>query len=214
MKFEKLDPKQMPKLIGLGVASVGLFGYVGWQMLGPGSQPPRPASAASPSTARSTATSTATAPPTGGDAELLAGPVRDDPFQPLLTPQGPVSAPVNVRPSTALPPARTHVVPAWPVEKPAPPRRVASVTPPPPPPDPATLRPQGLVVTGIIDGDPDLALVRLGENDRRIVRAGDVLPNQYRVVRIQMDGILLESPLEQWFVPVGPPRPTGVIARG
>ncbi len=46
MKIDKLDSKQMPQVIGLGVITVGLFGWAAFSLLGGLSPAPAPSSAA------------------------------------------------------------------------------------------------------------------------------------------------------------------------
>ena len=77
----------------------------------------------------------------------------------------------------------------------------AQVRPAPPAP-PA--RPD-LQLTGVIDaekGGTDMALVII-DDQQRILQVGDRLPNNYRVAKIALDGVLLVSGKDRFFVTVG-----------
>jgi hypothetical protein len=76
------------------------------------------------------------------------------------------------------------------------------VTKPAPPAPPA--RPE-LELTGVIDaekGGTDMALVTI-DQQQRILQVGDVLPNNYHVAKIALDGVLLVSGKDRFFVALG-----------
>lgn len=141
----------------------------------------------------------------GGDPSALQLPevANADPFKPALpkvsnsgpakpTAGKPASAPVRIAEAArSLPNVSVTPVPS------APAAPVKPVAPPPPP------RPQ-VAVTGIIDaeGGADMALIDLG-TEHRIIQLGDMLPGNYQVKRIAMDGVLLVSGTDRYFVALG-----------
>lgn len=77
----------------------------------------------------------------------------------------------------------------------------AEVRPAPPAPP---VRPE-LELTGVIDaekGGTDMALVVI-DDQQRILQVGDMLPNNYRVKKIGLDGVLLVCGKDRFFVTVG-----------
>ena len=73
-----------------------------------------------------------------------------------------------------------------------------------PAPPPLPERPE-LELTGVIDaekGGTDMALVTI-DDQQRILQVGDVLPNNYRVAKIRLDGVLLVSGKDRFFVALG-----------
>jgi hypothetical protein len=234
MKFEKLDKKQLPQVVVLGVLTLGVVGFGGFKLLSGSSAAPVQADGAPKEPAE-----TAQNPenPQGGPKIAVPGEVfKSDPFQPVVKPTDP-NAPA---PPVAPPPAkgtepdrpRTKAIkvasngggaPVLPSGSPAPqpaapvapvaPSGPAVVKPAPPlppmvhvdvPADPGAHRPQ-LHCVGVVEGKPNLALLRFKDKDntRRIVQAGDVLPGGYKVRQIALDGLVLDSGRDRFFVPVG-----------
>jgi hypothetical protein len=74
-------------------------------------------------------------------------------------------------------------------------------------PAPAVERPQ-LTLTGVIQGDPSVAILR-GQSDqeRQVVRAGDRVAGRYVVKSITTEGVLLAAAsggeADRWFLPLG-----------
>jgi hypothetical protein len=104
--------------------------------------------------------------------------------------------------------------PAVEVQRGVPVAAVTPVAPEKPAPPPPPVRPE-LAVNGIIDaeGGKDMALVAMGEK-QRILRVGDKLPNNYRVKRIGMDGVLLVHARDRYFVELGAKEEPAAGAQG
>jgi hypothetical protein len=206
MAYKKLDSKQLPQVIILGLACVGFFGWAGFQLLKPQADAapaptvghpqaaaPNPA-ATSPAATTGKGTEVA-ARPTGADGQLVPAGLgfpkgyNPDPFRPAAGSMDPVV----VRPSAPPPPRNP-----WPDAPSLPgPEAVAPSAPPGPPPAPP--RPT-VAVTGIIDvlEGTDMALVEANA-EQRIIQVGDMI-DAYRVKKIGMDGILLVRGSDRFFV--------------
>ncbi len=216
-KFEKLDQKQMPQVIVLGVLCVGVLGYGVMQAVG-GEKKPAPAAEQASATSEP-AGATSTTPEaeagvqitqTGAPGLQLPGTFNPDPFRPLKTGKPVATPPPAPAPAPAPAPTRTARLPKWPTfeglpslggNEGLPPAQPSVITPAPPP---GPVRPT-VVLTGVIDvedGD-DMALAVLDGKDRRILQVGDVVANNYRVKKIAMDGILLINGTDKYFVTLG-----------
>jgi hypothetical protein len=219
MKFQKLDPKQMPQVIALGVISLGAVGYAGFTFLS--AKPPKKHKAP---IQNAQAENPPVTPP---DAE--GGPT--DPTQPGVPPPpgqynpDPFRPQVKLEPDKPAKPGRSRDPgprgggvepdrggPDWPGEAlPADPRGPSPEGPaggtrpvPSQPVQPAGPQRPELFVTGIIDAEDgaDMALVELDQK-HRIIQVGDVVGNNYRVVRIGMEGVLLQNGTDRYFVALG-----------
>lgn len=216
-KFEKMDPKQVPQVIILGVLTVGVLGYGVVQAMGTGGEKkPAPAATAAAAAESSdeekaeAATSDVQITQAGAPAMQLPGTYNPDPFRPAKGAKAAASAPAPAPIPAVRKPVRTAMALRWPSNFESvpslgpggmPPARPEAVTPAPPP---APVRPL-LLVTGIIDvedGD-DMALVVLDGRDRRILQVGDVVSNNYRVKKIAMDGVMLVNGTDKYFVSLG-----------
>lgn len=219
-KLEKMDPKQVPQVIILGVLTVGVLGWGAMQAMGSGGEkkPAAATAAATPDDDEKTEPAAA-GTGTGSDVQItqagapamqLPGTYNPDPFRPAkgakstLPPLEAAPPPPPVRK-----PLRTASALRWPGnfesvpslgggDVPAKPEVVV------PAPPPAPIRPM-MLVTGIIDvedGD-DMALIVLDGRDRRILQVGDVVANNYRVKKIAMDGVMLVNGTDKYFVSIG-----------
>jgi hypothetical protein len=225
MKFQKLDSKQMPQVIVLGVLCAGALTWGGYNLV-TGLSPSK-AAAAPPD--RKTPVETTTVEPVSaqdtdvqvaqaaaGAGGLLPGNYfNPDPFRPAIkldrtvkaAPPKPAAAPAPVGPE----PNDPWGGPTLPV-----PGRGAGglgpQEPEQPAEPPAPERPQ-LNVTGIIDVDrgPDMALAEIGA-ETRILQVGDKIGNDYRVKRIGLDGVLLVHSQDRYFVALGNNAETGAGA--
>ncbi|HEU4752768.1 MAG TPA: hypothetical protein VFU47_06635 [Armatimonadota bacterium] len=232
MKFQKIDSKQMPQVIVLGVLTAGVLGYGAFSFLS-GSSPnkaqaanidpatgqlkapaggdptpaasPQPAQAAQPDGAKPQMAQ-------GGAPGLGVGGVNPDPFRPTVgsSPSGaPVAGPKPPAAGSPAPGPRLPSVDAGspgPAVEPAGPSGVPVETAP----EPQKPARPALTVTGVLDVDKgdDMALVQVGP-EQRIVQVGDKLPNDYRVKRIALDGVLLVHSGDQSFLPDRYFVPTG-----
>jgi hypothetical protein len=202
--MQKLDKKQLPQVIALGVVSLGLVAWAGSQWLGASgnsaSASPKPVVETEPvpPPANGPGGDTGAVDPGTGEQISLGAPTYNpDPFRSrVVKPVDPVTPPAP--PSTTPPPP----APEW-TPGPLPGPGGSGVTPGPSValPPPAPVRPS-VSVTGIIDveGGLDMALVSFGEK-QQIVQVGDMVDN-YRVKKIGLDGVLLVNGKDRYFVAI------------
>lgn len=222
MKDAKPNSKQGQQIIMLSVLGVAFLGAAIYGIAGSLSkpsaapEPPAVVRSAQPTGTPDGATpdGTAAIPAKPGVAvagkpgvEVSATTLPDvsnaDPFKPALPTVSANGAAPVVRPEARKPePAQVRIAEAprsTPSVSVAPssPVPAVKIAPPPPP------RPQ-VAVTGIIDseGGADMALIDLG-TEHRIIQLGDMLPGNYQVKRIAMDGVLLVSGTDRYFVALG-----------
>jgi hypothetical protein len=214
--MKQIDKKDMPKVIGLGVALVALLGYTGFSLLGgagPASQPanaqgdvkPQPGDATddpnkrggSPSEPLTLAESleTFTMRPSGNDpfqpnGELIPKPA---PSPGVATPQ-PSPSPLPV-PATSLTPGGTRLVERWKPQTPrtppievAPPVLVATPVPTPTPAPTPPPAPPAFTLKGVVVGEESVAILRGGE-DLKFVQEGYPVGNGYIVGVIRRDSV-------------------------
>jgi hypothetical protein len=208
-KPESKQGKQIILLSVLGVAFVGaaIYNFAG-ALSQPAAAPPPPAevqTASAPEEATPAASPVEIGKPDVTVPALPLSPVSNaDPFKPAVSSPkpssgGPVTS-VAIKPLPRVAPEpKVKVVDVAPSAAPAPAPAAPEVKiAPPPPPRPT------LAVTGIIDsqGGTDMALVTIG-TESRILQLGDTLPGNYRVKRIAMDGVLLVSGTDRYFVALG-----------
>jgi hypothetical protein len=204
-KMEKMDPKEMPKVIGLGVVAVGMFGYFAMQMVAPPKRPPAPAPGAEVKTASATAPPVAGAEEPGSGSEAVKGLIQGnvfnpDPFAPTKLPR---SAP-QVQPGPSVKPApgvgdggRAYRGPSIPAVgggiEPGPGVQAGTPGMPAVPAPPVQLPRPELMLTGVIDSSdgPDLAVAQLG-TESVILKVGDKLPNDYKIVKVILEGEKVE----------------------
>lgn len=229
MKMQKLDPKQVPQVIALGVVSVGVFGYAVFTFAGSGPKPDTAAAAtkkdaastSTASTSGSTTTGTTTAEtkmalsvaeagtdptqsgaatPNGAPGINLPGQYNPDPFKSAAKPEVAPKA-VEVTPKPA--PVKTQIkAPSLPDAsgKGGLTPPVTLVTPPPVPAGPE--RPEVRVTgTSVVDG-LNLAIVEIGP-EHRVVQVGDVVSKGYRVKKIQLQGVVFAKEKDHFFQGVG-----------
>lgn len=204
MKFQKIDQKQLPQVVVLGVLSAGVLGWAAMQWLGSS----RPANAAPQKDDQQLAS--AAAPGAEANGGVTAGmlPSDTDPAPKLAVPGGYNPDPFRGPAPKVEQPSRSEPPPPPPdirVERsfgPLPnpgglgPGRLAPVEQQPVEEPP--VRPT-LAVTGIIDveGGTDMALVELGQS-QRIVQVGDMV-DTYKVKKIDLKGLLLVNGKDRFF---------------
>lgn len=219
MKFQKLDQKQVPQVVILGVITVGILGWAGYQWIGAASSAraeTNPPAAARMAQADKGAAHSATGEPTatgqpdagtaaGGPAPAGAGAVglgvggyNPDPFRAPAN----VEQPAKVTPAPAPKPAQ-HEQPSarWPGNPgalPNPGGEGGATLPAGPVEPPAPVRPT-VVVTGIIDvdGGHDMALLEMN-SQQRIVQVGDEV-DSYKVKKIDLNGVLLVNGKDRYY---------------
>jgi len=227
VKFQKMDSKQTSQAIVLGVLCIGVVGYGGYSLMAGDGTTGTPAAAA---VKEGTPDAEAPAPEPGPEAGAvvaqkapsLPGQYNPDPFRPAVKPTGTgtpavravTPAPVKVAPAPAPAPARGPAPTLPPVVEARASVQAAEVKEEKPAPPPPPVRPE-VAVNGIIDaeGGKDMALAEVGEKSR-ILRVGDVLPNNYRVKRIGMDGVLLVHARDRYFVELGAKEEPAAAGQG
>ncbi len=184
----KLDKKQIPQLIILGLLVLGCIGYVSFTLAKPPVQPPNPAESKKEAVVAEVTTQPQLMQV--GTFPGLATPIpRRDPFSVQSLPDGSTEVatkPVAPRPSLPpMPRPMGKVPPLFPF--------MSSGTNPPPKltvvptvePDPA------FALTGVIRGDRNVAIIRVGDNERHIVSEGQTINGRYRVLSVTEDGAVL-----------------------
>jgi hypothetical protein len=73
----------------------------------------------------------------------------------------------------------------------------------PPPPPPA------VAVTGILEGDENVAILKWNDAHRQVVRVGDRLDGGYVIKAIRTDAVVVTRGPHQWVVRLGSDRPAG-----
>jgi len=217
MKVDKLDSKQVPQVIVLGVLTVGVLGYAVFSIAfgGPKRTPPSPestaAGASSPAAASGAA---ANAAETGAPVSVTANKAPEltlpsqfnpDPFKTSAKAVGVVSTP----PVASVPkPAATASAIRGGVSLPdvytqramgggAPPPTTTAVVPTPKPAKPEVLVTGTSMVSGM-----NLAILEVGQ-DHRVVQVGDLVADGYRVKKIQLDGVMFANKKESFFRHIG-----------
>ncbi|MFN3648531.1 MAG: hypothetical protein ACK47B_03030 [Armatimonadota bacterium] len=226
MKFQKLDSKQVPQVVVLGVLCVGVVGYGAYSVLGSVPEEPKRKAEAKSSGASQAQLAQAPAGETGATSEAvsmaeapqavpglqLPGQYNPDPFKPArqLTPPKKVSkAPtVSVRPSRperSSAPQRDFRLTPLPFpgagatfQPPAAPARPVPVVPP------APVRPQ-VAMLGVIDVDEgdDMALLEL-QGQQQMVQVGQLVAD-YRIKEIHLDRVVLVHGKDRFVVYLAAP---------
>jgi hypothetical protein len=156
-----------------------------------GGNKPAPKPAAKPA-----ATQVAAKPPAPALADSFTGP-------PMDALPGVVSAPRVPDASTARP-----APPAG--GGPAPATSAPAAHPPAAKPAPAARpEPPAIVVTGILEGDENVAILKWSDDHRQVVRAGDRLDGGFVVRAIRPDAVTLTRGSFQWTARLGAAKPTG-----
>lgn len=201
-----LDKKQVPQLAILGVLVIMCIGVVSFQVMR-GKSVPVPAPSASveakadDSEIQSTSKANITTLETDVFPNLASVPGRRDPFAPQQTAEALVQtraeimqqaknaqtarrASANVRPinipSGRVP--RIDVKPMNPFSQ--------GNTPGALPVQVQEQNPQ-FVLTGVIRGDNNVAIIRMGSDGRHVVKAGQTIDGHYRVLSVSDDGAVL-----------------------
>jgi hypothetical protein len=233
--MKNLDKSQMPKLIALGVVAAGLFGYVVYSMFG--NSTPTPAVAATPPAALLPPTDAATqpenpvlqlaaihhpdpfkpafepqtAPPPPAPKPAAKPPAPKPATKPQLAAASALRDEFDSPPMDALPAfvKVTELGPSAPSQPPAPPKPAPAPKPaakpaPAPAPPPS---PPAVVVTGILEGDENVAILKWNDSHRQVVRVGDRLDGGYVIKTIRPEAVVVARGKHQWTVRLGAERP-------
>jgi type IV pilus biogenesis protein PilP len=227
--MKKLEKEQLPKVIAIGIIAAALLGYAGFTWLGHGGSEAAPAAAATPHSAA--VAHAAPAAPSAVDKVLALPPINhDNPFQPALTvnngpaPQAPPAAakPAVPKPKGAqqiaslpdnlngpamdgvpgLPPMLSGPAPA-PAPQPAAAPASGAPSRPVPHAAPAPPKPPSVLVTGILEGDENVAILKWSDAQRQVVRVGDHLDGGYVVKAIRSDAVVLAQRGSEWVMRLG-----------
>lgn len=193
----KLDKKQIPQLVVLGLLVLGCIGYVSFTVLKP------PAVEMIPPEAKEAGKSSAFAKakekvqpeaivimPTATFPDLGASIPRRDPFavQALPNSSEPPTKPTNFRAArmaeTTAGSASSKVPPLIPIGNFNTSSNL-SVVPSVENQDP------NFVLTGVIRGVDNVAIIRVGDSERHIVKQGQFIDGSYRVLSVSEDGAVL-----------------------
>jgi hypothetical protein len=207
----KLNRKQVPLFVGLCVVTLVMLGYAAFTLLGGGAAQP-----AAAGTTPVAATNPVLETPTAAKPALptLTPSFRPDPFRPAMMPEGARPQPAAVRPRGPVTVAVHETLPAFPPPTlepapwtpPAPPTVVhksAAVTPAPssapgsPSAAPAQTKPS-FTLTGILEGDNRVAILRLSDTQRQVVQEKDRVAEHYVVDEITPNAVVLVSGNERW----------------
>ena len=214
----KLDKKQIPQLVILGLLTLLCIGYVSFTLTR-GSKPAQQVQAAQPSAKNNESATAGCEQDTNievakSSSTGLEPLMRRDPFIPQRLPgaemNDPTSVPApqksgSVRPSVQVVRNPLASVPpinpfrgVSPVATPLP---VATATEPAKPVQ-QEQDPQ-FVLTGVIRGEQNVAIVRSGESGRHIVREGQLIDGRYRVISISDDSAVLVHENHRIYLKLG-----------
>jgi hypothetical protein len=215
----KLEKKQVPLFAALCVVTVVMLGYAVFSLLGAGQAKPAAAGTPVASAPQTPEAPQAREAPPG--MPVLQPSYRDDPFRPVLhaevkqsgrgrpavarRPQTP--APVKVAVRETLPPLQSpdgFMAPDWTppaaaaVRK-APPVRVAA-RPATAPLVPAVAPPvkPAFTLTGIVEGETPVAILRLSDTERQVVQEKDCIAERYVVDEITANAVVLVAGTDRW----------------
>jgi hypothetical protein len=207
------DKKQLPQIIGLGAASIALFGFFGLKMVAsPGTQAaptPAPTPTAQPSqeAAGSVSVTNPDTDATVSPASLIGAPAPSDsmrsPFTPGLSPTAPKTGPGSIQVASASLPSAPPV-PGLP--------SIGQVQPLNPI---AAAGPAAWTVTGVIRSDTDpsatIAIFRSGDQ-RRYVSIGQMVDDTTRFVGVDRTGVTVIQAGTRIRLSLGGPTPDSKTA--
>ncbi|OFX15299.1 MAG: hypothetical protein A2Z18_11440 [Armatimonadetes bacterium RBG_16_58_9] len=197
----KLDKKQLPQLIVLGLLVVVCVGYVSFTVLKPKRLETQPKP---PAQARQAADDDRAAQDDSADGaqwktvlagifpDLTATPSKRDPFSPqplvgaavnqsILAGMNAARRNVVVRPKIDIPPMNPLINPYQPTTRQVDPR-VVDV--------PRDTTPD-FMLTGVVCGNRNVAIIRTAAGGRYVVRQGQLIDGRYKVLYVADDGAVL-----------------------
>jgi len=188
----KLDKKQMPQLAILGLLVIACIGYASFTVFKPPAielKPPAPKQAANASFSVAPIVRVSAQPiqSTAAFPDLGAPIPRRDPFtiQVLVDADKPAKLPVTSATEHAAARASSKVPPLIPPIGSF--TQNLAVVPSRESPDPDP----DLVLTGVIRGAENVAIIRVGGSERHIVKQGQFIGGRYRVLSVTYDGAVL-----------------------
>jgi len=193
----KLDKKQIPQLVVLGLLLLICIGYVSFKFMKPPAAGPAPAAkqSAKANTAGNALVQVQAEPvlSTATFPDLGAPIPRRDPFtvQNLEgvgapKPNKPANSKANPVAQRAVRAASGRVPPLIPMGSFANVSAVQSTA------VPSTANPDPLfVLTGVVRGRENVAIIRVGNSERYVVKQGQLIGGRYRVLSVSPDGVVL-----------------------
>jgi hypothetical protein len=233
--MKPLQKDQVPKVIAIGVVATGLLGYCAFSWLGGGGG--APAVAATPPAGPAVPPVPEVGPKATIPALQLAEIHHEDPFKPafgptLAPPPAPPKPPAPVKPmvearAPAPPPVLQDTFTGPPmdalpalvkvsevtgpatarVEPPAPKPEAPRPAPPAAKPAPPAAPPPAVVITGILEGDDNVAILKWDDSHRQVVRVGDKLDGGYVVKAIRSDAVVVAHRTTTWTIRLGGDKP-------
>lgn len=187
----KLDKKQIPQMVVLGVLVLACIGYVSFTVMKPpateSAPPPKPVAKADVSAKLAAAAAQSDFEAPVGTFPGLSAPIaRRDPFtvqslgiaKPKPEALKPISAAtVRKAGATKLPP----LIPMGNFSAASTPTLTAV----------PTFQDPDFVLTGVIRGAENVAIIRVGDRGRHVVKQGQSIEGRYRVLSVSEDGAVL-----------------------
>lgn len=196
----KLDKKQLPQFIILGVLVVAFVGYLSFSALRPkdSASPPSAEQAAAPSTQPAVeeqgSEQLALA---GAFSDLAVAATRRDPFTPQIRESSACPTTPAASPNTGGRVANSagRLLPINPFAG----ATGGSV----PPILPVEEKDPEFVITGVIRGAENVAIIRVGEGGRHVVKQGQLIDGRYKVLRVSNDGAVLAYKNRRIYLKLG-----------
>lgn len=196
----KLDKKQVPQLVVLGLLVMTCIGYVSFTVMKPPATEPAPApkQAASRSAGKAMIRLAAQPIPATSTFPDLSAPIpRRDPFTTQALDVEPLVQPSSIKPiavkTSQIRVASGKVPPLTPigsfspgstVRQPAFGSGLSAV--------PSESRDPSFVLTGVIRGVQNVAIIRVGPSERYVVTQGQTIRGRYRVLHVFHDAVVLD----------------------
>lgn len=186
----KLDKKQIPQLAILGVLVLGCIGYVSFTLAKPPASAPKPDASKTDAAVVAELTTQPQTMQVGTFPDLSTPIARRDPFVVQYAPVDPAAVrpeavPQQTQRMTPLPKTMGSVPPLFPFGNTGGGSTPQLTAVPIVEPDPA------FALTGVIRGEKNVAIIRVGADERYIVSEGQIIGGRYRVLSVTEDGAVL-----------------------
>ena len=195
----KIDKKQLPQFIILGVLVVTCVGYLSFSVLRPKDSAPPPkeqtaVSGAQPAVEEQASQELALA---GAFPNLAGAATKRDPFTPQIAESSERRATPATNPNTSGRVANSagRLSPLNPFAG----ATGGSV----PPILPVEEKDPEFVITGVIRGAENVAIIRVGQDGRHVVKQGQLIDGRYKVVKVSDDGAVLAYKNRRIYLKLG-----------
>jgi len=208
----KPDSKQVPQLVVLGILVLVCVGYVSFQVMCPGTKKHVPADQKASQTNRSSASqaSAFVSPELGAHSifpNLGAFPERRDPFTPQRLPGTITSESTSTSVSKPQSAPSTSIAPLGRLPKidvrPFNPFSQAPETNPTARQSVGAEQETKFILTGVVRGAQNVAILRTGEGGRYVVKQGQLINGRYRVILVTDSAVLLGDGNRRIYVKLG-----------